>query len=92
MKRINSVVVAAVLAATALVSGCASDKVIDGVQYEPYGLLNKDEVRKPCVQYKLSKGNVVWSVLLVESVAVPVWLLGFAAYEPVGAVPGCKKE
>ena len=29
-------------------------------------------------------GNVVWSVLLVETVIAPIYFLGFSLFEPVG--------
>jgi hypothetical protein len=74
------------LLTAALLAGCASEKVIDGHTYEPYGLLN-DETKAPNVQYRINKGNVIWSIVLSETIIVPVWLIGFELYEPVDAKP-----
>ncbi len=63
--------------------GCANSRMVDGNQVEPYGVFNqKKEVES--VRYKVSVGNVVWSVLLCETVIAPVVLIGFFLFEPVG--------
>lgn len=80
MKKSSIVGLLALLCASA----CAEGKTINGKYYEPYGLIDKDEVRSPAVQYRTVTGNVVWSILLGESLLVPVWLCGFQLYEPVG--------
>jgi hypothetical protein len=67
-----------------LFSSCANDKVIEGTYYESYGLLNSDDKKSDSIQYKLVTGNVVWSVIFCETIVVPVWLVGFSLYEPVG--------
>ena len=78
------------VAIAVVVSGCASEKVIDGVNYETYGLLNVDDAKKPCISYSRVTGNIVWSVLLSETVVAPIYFVGFSLYEPVTAIPGCK--
>jgi len=67
-------------------SACAEGKTIEGKYYEPYGLVDKDEVRSEKVVYRICTGNVVLSILFGESLVVPFWLVGFQLYEPVGAV------
>ena len=68
-------------------SGCANEKVIDGVNYDTYGLINEDEVKDPNIQYRVVKGNVIWGILLCETIVAPVYLFGFALHEPVMAKP-----
>lgn len=36
-----------------LLVGRADSKIIDGIEYEPYGLLNKEENRDPNIKYEL---------------------------------------
>lgn len=71
----------------ALFASCADAKFfeINGktVKVEPYGWADSDELKNDSVVYKVNKGNVVWSVILCETVAVPVWLTGWQLYEPV---------
>jgi len=66
------------------VAGCGDNKVIDGKEYTTYGFLNKSEKRNPNVQYELIVGNVIWGILLVETIIAPVYFFGFSLYEPVG--------
>lgn len=50
---------------------------------EPYGWANADARKIDTVVYEANIGNVIWSVILVETVAVPVWLTGWQIMEPV---------
>ena len=84
MKRVMSIILIAVFLLT--VSGCGSNKVINGVEYETYGLFNKDDVRKEGVRYQLIMGNVVWGIVLCETIVAPVYFFGFSLYEPVGKI------
>jgi len=67
-----------------LLIGCADSMVIDGTEYESYGLLNKKDNRDEDVKYKLVLGNLIWSILLVQTVVAPIYFIGFSLYEPVG--------
>lgn len=89
MKRI----LAALLCASIL-SACAQSKTIEGRTYAPYGILNKDEERVDCIAYQASIGNIIWAVLLFGTVAMPVYVFGFATFEPVGnkTPRGCASE
>ena len=89
MKKIMSLVLICAISLSAF--GCASDKTIDykkkngqveRITFETYGLFNQDK-RNPDVHYELKWGNIVWSVILVETIAVPIILLGWYLYEPV---------
>ena len=50
---------------------------------EPYGWADYDTVKNPYVNYEVSWGNVAWSVVLFETVGIPIWLTGYQMYEPV---------
>jgi len=67
-----------------LAAGCGDTKTIKGVEYDTYGLFNKDDNRNPDVKYRLVIGNIIWSVILVETIIAPIYFLGFSLYEPVG--------
>lgn len=66
------------------VAGCGDRKVIDGVEYDTYGFINKDEKKNPDIQYEMIIGNVVWSFLLIETIIAPIYFWGFSIYEPIG--------
>lgn len=61
--------------------------------YPTYGFFNQDELRSDKVCYRLSVGNVVWSVLLIETIIAPVYFVGFDLFEPVSVKNenGCKQ-
>lgn len=53
-----------------------------GKTYPTYGLFNS-ELADPDVKYTIIPGNVVWSIILVETIFAPVYFVGFSLYEPV---------
>jgi len=64
--------------------GCASPKNINGIRYDTYGILNASDKKNPNISYEVSIGNIIWSALLVETIIVPIYFIGFDLYEPVG--------
>ena len=75
------------LLAIGLLSSCADSKVIningEDVLVEPYGWMDKQEFKNDSVIYRVNTGNVVWSIIGIETVFVPVILTGKYLYEPV---------
>ena len=67
---------------TIALSGCGDTKVINNVEYDTYGLLNKKDNRNPNIKYRLIIGNIVWSCILVETIFAPIYFIGFSLYEP----------
>ncbi len=65
---------------------CADSKdfVIDGkkVTVEPYGWFDL-EAKNDSIKYGVCTGNVVWSVILVETVLAPIVITGNSLYEPL---------
>jgi len=78
---------AKMLLVSVLLVGCADSKTINingkDTVVEPYGWMNKSEMKNDSVIYKVNTGNVVWSVIGVETVIVPIILTGNYLYEPV---------
>jgi len=76
-----------VLLVAVLFVGCADSKKINingkDVIVEPYGWMNETEMKNDSVIYKVNTGNVVWSVIGLETVIVPIILTGNSLYEPV---------
>jgi len=75
------------LAATVLLSGCGQPKnlTVNGItkEYPTYGLFNQPTQSSKNVCYEVSVGNVVWSILLIETIIAPVYFVGFSLYNPV---------
>jgi len=76
--------VCALVLVAMLVAGCGSPKVINGKQYETYGLLNADNVKDPNIRYEPSLGNIIWGIALIGTIAAPVYFFGFSLFNPVG--------
>jgi len=68
-----------------LLSSCGSSMVVDGTEYETRGLLTYEERPKE-IRYEPIIGNVIWGVILIETVIAPIYFFGFSMYEPVGKV------
>ena len=77
-------VLSVLVASSLLLAACGDNKVIDGKEYGTYGLLNADTARNPNVEYQPIVGNIVWTILLFESIVFPIYFLGFSIMEPVG--------
>jgi len=65
-------------------TGCADRKTINNVTYDTYGLFNANSKENPNIEYELSVGNVIWGVLLFETLIAPIYFFGFSLWEPVG--------
>jgi len=66
--------------------GCGDTKVIDGVEYDTYGLFDEKTKKNPNIKYEVIPGNIVWSVILAETIIMPIYFIGFSIYEPVGRI------
>lgn len=73
----------------AMGGGCSNKKVIcldeglDCHTFVPYGLFNMKK-ENPNIEYDVSVGNVILSIIFCETVAIPVILVGWYLWEPVG--------
>lgn len=80
----NKIIAVGVIAM--MFASCADSKefTIDGKQVtiEPYGWYSEED-KNDSIVYKTCVGNVVLSIILCETIIVPVVLTGGALYEPV---------
>jgi hypothetical protein len=91
VKKLTSLLL--IVAMVMMSVGCANPKTIDGVKYDTYGLIDKDEKKNDNIEYEVVYGNVFWAIVFSATVVAPVYFFGWALYEPVGkkapnAVPG----
>ena len=81
MKKILVIIISCCL----LFASCANSKTftIDDkyVTVQPYGWMNKSE-KNENVNYRICTGNIVWSVILSETIIAPILLTGLGLYEP----------
>lgn len=66
--------------AALVLAGCADSKVICGQEIDPAGLIRKENQH---VKYELSVGNLIWGVALMDTIAMPVYVFGWAINEPM---------
>jgi hypothetical protein len=85
--------VALLVALCLVLSGCTRPLYANGREYKPYGLLNADERRSEKVCYEVSAGNVIWGIVLFETIVGPIYFFGFDFQNPVrmkkGPDDGC---
>ena len=83
-------------------SGCANSKRISIsktdktgkttyqlVKVQPYGMFEADETVDG-VEYSLSIGNVIWAIIFVETIVIPIIIVGWYLFEPDGLKPELK--
>ena len=75
----------------ATLSGCGDPKVINGKNIPTYGMFNEKNNKFDGVEYRVIVGNVVWAIILCETLIAPVYFIGFSLYEPVGVDTGQPK-
>ena len=90
MKRFVSLMLVVVLIFT--FTACGSDKVINGKDYKTVGLLSSlvDEGKQPGIKYEIIWGNIIWGVILIETIIAPIYFFGFSCAEPVDVLPPSK--
>jgi len=81
----------------ALLSSCAKDKTFTTSKGNtfvatPYGLGNENEKKIEGVTYDMSMPNVLIGAVLVETIIVPVYVAGWALYQPVGYTEPIKNK
>lgn len=75
-----------------ILSGCGNTKTIAGTTYDVYGLANQTEKMNPTIEYEVSLGSVIVAVILMETVIVPVYVVLFDLYQPVGQKTGVIRQ
>lgn len=75
-----------------LFAGCAQTKLINGVQYEPYGVINSKKNKKEGIDYDLIESNIILSIIFCETLVVPFVLIGFKLFQAVKLKEEIQKE
>jgi len=80
-----------VLISSLLLTGCGQPAHLptgpngERTFYPTYGLFNEDTSKSEKVCYEISIGNVIWSIITIEIIIVPIYLIGFSLFNPVSA-------
>jgi hypothetical protein len=82
--------VALMMVCVSLVS-CGQSKTIGGIEYKPIGVASKIVPKNlttysDSIRYEVCVGNVMWGVVLCETVIAPIYFFGFSMFNPVGLV------
>ena len=72
-------------------TACGSDRTlcreVDGKQdcktYLQWGIADSSIHKSVDVEYSVIVGNVIWGIVLVETIVAPVIIFGWYLYEPV---------
>ncbi len=57
-------------------ASCASDKTIDHIKYEPYGLVNEESIKCDSINYEISFGSTVCAIVFYETIITPIYIVG----------------
>lgn len=76
-----------IVAMCLMLSACGKTKTIDGVTYDVFGIANQHDKQNPGIDYEVSISSVVVAVIFVETIIVPIYILLFDLWEPVGKAP-----
>lgn len=79
MKKLIAVAITLSIA----LSGCGQSLYTSKGEYPTYGLFNESTDRSKELCYKISVGNIVWSIILIETIVFPIYFVGFSLYNPV---------
>lgn len=79
MKKLLSLVL--LVCFTCMVS-CSKPIYDNSTKCEPYGFMNMHK-KKENIKYRVNIGDVVWSIILIETIIAPVLILGLDVMEPV---------
>jgi PBP1b-binding outer membrane lipoprotein LpoB len=52
--------------------------------YPTYGFFNEGTLKSDKMCYEVSVGNVVWSIVLMETIIAPIYFIGFSLFNPTG--------
>jgi hypothetical protein len=82
--------IALTLVASIALAGCGDPRNLptgpkgESKFYPTYGLFNENTAKSDKVCYEISVGNVIWSIILIETVVFPIYFIGWSLFNPVG--------
>lgn len=88
MKLKQFVVVALIIS---MLVGCGEPINYSGKHYPTVGIVNQASEKSEKMCYEISVGNVIWSIILIETIVAPIYFVGWSLWNPVGpkGVNGC---
>lgn len=81
-KIVSRTACAALLGASLVLSGCSGSGVVGAHRYSAYGIVNSDQNKNPNVVYRVSVWNCILGVIFIETVIVPVVIVGWQLFVP----------
>ena len=67
-----------------MLSSCADNKEINGIEYRPYGLFNEDDCKNDSIHYDIAIDAAFSGVIFSELFLIPtVYTFGYNLYEPI---------
>lgn len=72
-----------ILIATML-SACGTPIDYAGKHYPTVGVVNQADQKSEKMCYEVSVGNVIWSIILIETIVAPIYFVGWSLWNPVG--------
>lgn len=67
-----------------MLTACGQPINYGGKEYPTYGLFNQDTAKSNKMCYEVSVGNVIWGIILIETIVAPVYFVGWSLWNPVG--------
>jgi len=78
--------VTAVLCICLALAACGKNAYVNGKEYSTCGFINQSYACSPKIRYEAIIGNIVWGVILSETIIAPIYFFGFSLWQPVGAI------
>ncbi len=73
-----------ILLIATMLTACGQPINHNGKHYPTVGIVNQADQRSEKMCYEVSVGNVIWSILLIETVVFPIHFIGWSLWSPVG--------
>lgn len=78
--------IAGLLILTVILSACGHpQKITVGGTVRKYPTVGLFSNKSKDICYEVSVGNVVWSIILIETIVFPVYFIGFSIMNPIRA-------
>lgn len=65
-----------------MLSGCSDTLYSGGERYSPYGLINEQTQKRDNMCYEIPAANIIVGIILIETVFVPIYIVGWDLYSP----------
>lgn len=67
-----------------MLTACGAPIDYAGKYYPTVGIVNQADQRSEKMCYEVSVGNVIWSIILIETIVMPIYFIGWSLWNPVG--------